>query len=234
MKPCILLIEDDSRLREALLQPMLQEDHEVIVATRLVQARALIEQSASRFQLVLLDLNLPDGNGESLLDDLLSNNLSVIVISAEHHEETRIRLLDKGAEDYLVKPFSVPELLARIRVAMRRRRPAAHGPFVFRTGELVIDTARHTVTRGGELLRLTPTEFKLLEVLARSADRVVPRRKLLTEVWGPTHEEDTHYLRLYISQLRTKLEQHSAIPNYLINEPGVGYRLCSLPVPSSS
>jgi two-component system, OmpR family, KDP operon response regulator KdpE len=232
MKPSILLIEDDSRLRSALVQPLQLEGHEVVVATRIKEALAQVRLSPNRFQVVLLDLNLPDGNGESLLDELLRANLSVVVISAEHNEDTRIRLLDRGAEDYLVKPFSVPELMVRIRVATRRRQPSAHGPLVLEAGELVIDTGSHTVTRRGERVRLTPTEFKLLEVLARSADKVVPRRQLLTAVWGPGNTEQTHYLRLYISQLRAKLEDHPADPLYLINEPGVGYKLCSSPTPS--
>lgn len=226
MKPNILLIEDDSRLRSALLQPLQLEGHEVVVATRIQEAQAQLRQARDRFQVVLLDLNLPDGNGEQLLDELLRANLSVVVISAEHNEDTRIRLLDRGAEDYLVKPFSVPELMARIRVAARRRQPSARGPLVFEAGDLVIDTGSHTVTRKGERVRLTPTEFKLLEVLVRSADKVVPRRQLLSTVWGPGNAEQTHYLRLYIAQLRAKLEDRPADPVHLINEPGVGYKFC--------
>lgn len=228
MKPSILLIEDDSRLRSALLQPLQMEGHEVVVATRLQEAQALLREDRAQFQVVLLDLSLPDGNGETLLDELLRANLSVVVISAEHSEVTRIRLLDRGAEDYLVKPFSVPELLARIRVAARRRQPSDRGPLVLRAGDLVIDTGSHVVTRKGEKVHLTPTEFRLLEVLARSADSVVPRRQLLSSVWGPDSTEQTHYLRLYIAQLRSKLEERPADPVYLINEPGVGYKFCTV------
>lgn len=227
MKPSILLIEDDSLLRSALLQPLQLEGHEVVVATRIREAQAQLRNAKEHFQVVLLDLNLPDGNGEQMLDELLRANLSVVVISAEPNEDTRIRLLDRGAEDYLVKPFSVPELMARIRVAARRRQPISRSPLVLEAGELVIDTGGHTVMRKGERIHLTPTEFKLLEVLARSADKVVPRRQLLSAVWGPGNTEQTHYLRLYIAQLRAKLEERPADPVYLINEPGVGYKFCT-------
>jgi two-component system, OmpR family, KDP operon response regulator KdpE len=227
MKPGILLVEDDTRLRSALLQPLQLEGHEVVVATRLHEAQTLLREGVDRFQVVLLDLNLPDGNGEQLLEELLRAHLAVVVISAEHNEGIRIRLLDRGAEDYLVKPFSIPELMARIRVASRRHQPASTLPLVIEAGDLVIDTGHHTVTRRGERVKLTPTEFKLLEVLARSADRVVPRRQLLSAVWGPHSTEQTHYLRLYIAQLRAKLEDRPADPVYLINEPGFGYKFCT-------
>jgi two-component system, OmpR family, KDP operon response regulator KdpE len=229
MKPSILLIEDDSRLRSALLQPLQLEGHEVVVATRISEAQAQLRQAENDFQVVLLDLNLPDGNGEQLFDELLRRDLSVVVISAEPNEDTRIRLLDRGAEDYLVKSFSVPELLARIRVAARRRQPTSRGPLVLEAGDLVVDTGTHTVLRRGQRVRLTPTEFKLLEVLVRSVDKVVPRRQLMTAVWGPENVGQTHYLRLYIAQLRGKLEDEPANPVHLINEPGVGYRFCATP-----
>ncbi len=222
----ILLIEDDPQFRRALLTPLRLEGHEVVVATHVAQAREHIEHPTIEFHLALLDLGLPDGNGEQLLDALMRARLPVIVISAEHREDARIRLLDRGADDYLVKPFSVPELRARIRVAIRRRQGQLQGPVRLELGELVIDTREHAVWRRGERVHLTPTEFKLLERLVREPGSVVHRKQLLIDVWGAENAEQTHYLRLYIAQLRAKLEDNPADPIFLINEPGVGYKFC--------
>jgi two-component system KDP operon response regulator KdpE len=177
--------------------------------------------------LVLLDLGLPDGEGEQLLAELRrSKGTPVLVISARHQDGSKVRLLDAGADDYLVKPFSIGELLARMRVAMRHRgtllRPAITR---YEREGLLVDLAAHRVELNGQEQHLTPTEFKLLARLVRSAGQVVTHRALLSDVWGPEFTEHTQYLRLYMGQLRAKLEAEPADPQRLLTEPGVGYRL---------
>jgi two-component system KDP operon response regulator KdpE len=176
---------------------------------------------------LLLDLGLPDGDGEQLVRMLRAqHNLPILIISARHQEEQKIRLLDAGADDFLVKPFSVPELLARMRVALRHRGTRLAPAITEYTHlDLFIDLAKHTVTLRGQVVHLTPTEFNLLARLVRSAGYLVTHRQLLNDVWGPEYIEHTHYLRLYMAQLRAKLEDSPAEPRYLLTETGVGYRL---------
>ena len=150
----------------------------------------------------------------------------MIVISAREAEGQKIRLLDGGADDYLVKPFGIGELLARVRVALRHRgRDSRPALLIYRQGDLDIDLAARRVRRHGAEVHLTPTEFKLLARLVRQAGQVVTHRQLLVDVWGPEHTEQTHYLRLYMAQLRAKLEDDAAEPRYLLTETGVGYRI---------
>ena len=194
-------------------------------AASLSEAEAVLQHAP--VDLVLLDLGLPDGDGAELLQRLRQkSNLPVIVISARHQEAHKVRLLDAGADDYLTKPFSVAELLARIRVSLRHR-GAAVAPAVTRLVRdgLTLDLATRQVLRAGQPVHLTPTEFKLLARLVRQAGRVVTHRQLLADVWGAEFTEHTHYLRLYMGQLRAKLELHPAEPRHLLTEPGVGYRL---------
>lgn len=222
----VLLVEDDQELRTTLREVMQVEGHAVSTAASLADARAQIRH-ADPFDLILLDLGLPDGEGEALLAEVRRlGNGPVLVISARHDDGQKIGLLDAGADDYLVKPFAAGELLARMRVALRHRghavqpaitRYSAHG--------IEVDLARRTVLRDGATVRLTPNEFKLLARLVRSCDQVVTHRQLLADVWGPEHTADTHYLRLYMGQLRAKLEADPADPQLLLTETGVGYRL---------
>jgi two-component system KDP operon response regulator KdpE len=225
----VLLVEDDRELRTTLREALSVENYRVLTAASVADARAQLAHldDAGAVDLVLLDLGLPDEDGESLLATLRRDRRTpVIVISARHTDEPKIRLLDAGADDYLVKPFSLAELLARMRVALRHR-----GTFVapaltrYEHGGLVIDVPAHRVTRDGNTVHLTPTEFKLLARLAQSAGQVVTHRQLLADVWGPEYTEHTHYLRLYMAQLRAKLEVDPADPELLLTEPGVGYRL---------
>jgi len=179
---------------------------------------------------ILLDLGLPDGDGIELTRRIREwSTTPIIVISARGKEQDKIAALDAGADDYLTKPFGVGELLARLRVALRHATQLTGGGAavepVVTIGELSVDlAARHIVVRGEEV-RLTPTEYKLLARLVRSAGRVLTHRQLLKEVWGPNAIEHTHYLRVYMAQLRHKLERDPARPHYLLTEPGVGYRL---------
>jgi two-component system KDP operon response regulator KdpE len=225
----VLLIEDDRELRATLRDALEVEGYRVATAASLAEARATLRQALAggSVDLVLLDLGLPDGEGESLLAALREQRLApVIVISARHTDDRKIRLLDAGADDYLVKPFSVGELLARMRVALRHHGAAVAPPVTHYThDELEVDLPAHRVRRAGLDVHLTPTEFKLLARLVRSAGQVVTHRQLLADVWGSEYVEHTHYLRLYMGQLRAKLEDNPADPRRLFTEPGVGYRL---------
>ena len=227
MSLCVLLIEDDRELRGTLSEALRVEGFEVLPAASLADAQALAAHGGS-IDLVLLDLGLPDGDGAEFLQALRRQAATpVIVISARQAEGQKIELLDAGADDYLVKPFSLGELLARMRVALRHRGTLAR-PAVTHWSheELDVDLAAHRVTLAGADVHLTPTEFKLLARLVRSAGQVVTHRQLLADVWGPEHTEQTHYLRLYMAQLRAKLEAEPADPRRLLTEPGVGYRVC--------
>jgi two-component system KDP operon response regulator KdpE len=224
----VLLLEDDRELRATLREALTVEGWHVQPAASLADAQAQLAQAA--VDLVLLDLGLPDGDGETLLAQLRKagpgGNTPVIVISARDADPAKVRLLDAGADDYLVKPFGLAELLARMRVALRHRgTTVAPAVTQWRHEGLVVDLAAHHVRLNGADVHLTPTEFKLLARLVRQAGQVVTHRALLADVWGPEFTEHTHYLRLYLGQLRAKLEADPADPRRLLTEPGVGYRL---------
>ena len=221
----VLLVEDDKELRATLAGALRVEGYAVQTAASLSEGLALLAHSP--VDLVLLDLGLPDGDGESLLAALRRKYTTpVLVISAREQDGLKVRLLDAGADDYLVKPFSVDELLARMRVALRHRGLNVQAAVTrFEHSGLMVDLSAHRVSLGGIEQRLTPTEFKLLARLVRSAGQVVTHRQLLGDVWGAEFTEHTQYLRLYMGQLRAKLEADSADPQHLLTEPGVGYRL---------
>ena len=231
----VVLVEDDRELRAVLRDAIALEGYELFTAASLSEGLALLGGLGARgghadsagIDLVLLDLGLPDGDGETLLATLRQRHaIPLIVISARESDGQKIRLLDAGADDYLVKPFSIGELLARMRVALRHRGTAVSPAVtVYERGSLSIDLAAHTVCLDGDPVHLTPTEFKLLARLVRSAGQVVTHRQLLADVWGPDCVEQTHYLRLYMAQLRGKLEAEPTEPQRLLTEPGVGYRL---------
>lgn len=225
----VLLVEDDRELRATLRDALQVEGYRVVASASLADARAVIATAVADrgLDIVLLDLGLPDGDGESLLADLRrEHSTPVIVISARPGEDHKVRLLDEGADDYLVKPFSLAELLARMRVAFRHRGTTVR-PVILRYGraDLVVELETRRVLREGAEVHLTPTEYRLLARLVRQAGQVVTHRQLLVDVWGPEYTEHTHYLRLYMAQLRAKLETEPADPRLLLTEPGVGYRL---------
>ncbi len=191
-------------------------------------SRGIIEAGLRRPEVVILDLGLPDMDGVEVVKALREWTLQpIIVLSARSTEEHKIEALDAGADDYLTKPFGIGELIARIRVALRHSAAGAANSANdgYASGGLRIDLLRRTVTVGEREIRLTPTEYRLLAALARHAGKVLTHRQLLVEVWGPSHVEDSHYLRIYMSQLRRKLEADPARPEYLLTESGVGYRL---------
>lgn len=221
----VLLVEDERELRATLAESLRVEGYVVQTAASLADGLAQLAQAP--VDLVLLDLGLPDGDGEQLLTRLRQRHTTpVLVISAREQDGLKVRLLDAGADDYLVKPFSVSELLARMRVALRHRGLHLQAAVTrYEQGGLVVDLAAHSVSLHGAEQHLTPTEFKLLARLVRNAGQVVTHRTLLADVWGPEFTEHTHYLRLYMAQLRAKLEAEPADPQRLLTEPGVGYRL---------
>ncbi|WP_309683329.1 response regulator [Polaromonas sp.] len=221
----VLVVEDDREIRALMQSSLAVEGFAVQTAVSLSEASALLRHDPP--DVIVLDLGLPDGDGVQLVREVRQHkSVPIIVVSARHQEAQKIALLDAGADDYLTKPFSVGELLARIRVALRHRGTAlAAAVTLHELEDLRIDLAAHAVQRGGETLHLTPTEFKLLARLVRSAGRVVTHRQLLADVWGPEFTEHTHYLRLYMAQLRAKIESDPAEPRHLLTETGVGYRL---------
>jgi two-component system, OmpR family, KDP operon response regulator KdpE len=224
----VLVVEDDHEIRSLMQSSLSVEGFEVQTAVSLSEARALLRHKAP--DLVVLDLGLPDGDGVQLVHEIRKQHATpVIVVSARYQETLKIELLDAGADDYLTKPFSVGELLARMRVALRHRGTSlAAAVTQHRLEDLSVDLSTRTVQLAGETVHLTPTEFKLLARLVRSAGRVVTHRQLLTDVWGPEFTEHTHYLRLYMAQLRAKIERDPGEPRHLLTETGVGYRLADV------
>ena len=226
----VLLVEDDPALGATLRDALRLEGHQVRHAASAAEARALLAHDGDP-DLMLLDLGLPDGDGSELLQAVRRRSaFAVIVLSARQDEAGKIALLDNGADDYLVKPFALGELLARMRVAWRHRGRATTAAVTqYAHPELEVDLARHSVRRrvaaDWVAVHLTPTEFQLLARLVRSAGQVVTHRQLLHDVWGAEFTEHTHYLRLYMGQLRAKLEHEPGAPRLLLTEPGVGYRL---------
>ncbi len=224
----VLLVEDDPDLRATLADALQLEGYRVFAARTLAEVRLFLERPPGvNFDILLLDLGLPDGEGATILPLVRrSQQLPVLIISATESEGRKIDLLDAGADDYLVKPFSIGELLARMRVALRHR-GADVAPAItqYAHADVAIDLKNHKVERDGQSVHLTPTEYKLLARLVRSTGQVVTHRQLLTDVWGPECVEHTHYLRLYMAQLRAKLERNPAAPLLLLTEAGIGYRV---------
>jgi two-component system KDP operon response regulator KdpE len=223
----VLVVEDDREIRTLMQSTLAVEGFDVHTAVSLSEASALIRHALP--DLVVLDLGLPDGDGLELVQQIRKQHtLPILIVSARHQEDQKIRMLDAGADDYLVKPFSVGELLARIRVALRHRgTTVAAATTLHELEDLRIDLKLRTVHAKGHDVHLTPTEFNLLARLVRSAGRVVTHRQLLVDVWGPEYTGPTHYLRLYMGQLRAKIERNPSEPRHLLTETGVGYRLAT-------
>jgi two-component system KDP operon response regulator KdpE len=229
LDPLILIIEDELPIRRFLRATLAQRGYDLAEAGS--GAEGLDLAAARPPELVILDLGLPDIDGLEVIRRLRAwLPAPIIVLSARGQERDKVAALDLGADDYLTKPFGVEELAARIRVALRhaerlRRPPGQPEDPVFTVGDLRVDLARRRVDVGGAEVHLTPIEFKLLETLVHHAGKVLTHRQLLREVWGPGYAEETHYVRVYMGQLRHKLEAEPARPRYLRTEPGVGYRL---------
>jgi two-component system, OmpR family, KDP operon response regulator KdpE len=221
----ILLIEDERQMRRFLRITLQSEGYGLIEAET---AAGGLSQAATRSpDVVLLDLGLPDMDGLEVIKKLREwSAVPIIVISAREQEGDKIKALDEGADDYLTKPFGAGELLARIRVALRHAVPKSQDQrdAIFTAEDLRIDFLKRQVHRGDREIHLTPIEYRLLVALVRNAGRVMTHRHILKEVWGPSYIEQTHYLRVFMNQLRKKIEADSARPHFLLNEPGIGYR----------
>jgi two-component system KDP operon response regulator KdpE len=219
----VLVVEDEPGLRRALAINLRARQYEVAVAAD--GASALAAASRQPPDVVVLDLGLPDMDGTEVIAGLRGwSRAPIIVLSARAGEPDKVVALDAGADDYVTKPFGMDELLARLRAALRRSTTADDEPVVA-TEAFTVDLAAKTVKdRSGEPVRLTPTEWHLLEVLVRNQGKLVAHRQLLNEVWGPRYETENHYLRVYVAQLRRKLEADPSRPRHLITEPGIGYR----------
>jgi two-component system KDP operon response regulator KdpE len=224
--PLVLVVEDELSLRRFLRTALTVQDLRVIEAE--TAREALVAATTHNPEVILLDLGLPDGDGLDVVRRLREwSRVPVIVISARGREDDKVAALDAGADDYLTKPFGVGELLARIRVALRHAAlGAAEVPdMVLAVGALRIDQARREVTIEGRDVRLTPLEFRLLVMLARNAGKVLTHRQILKEVWGPGSVDEVHYLRVFMAQLRRKIEADPNRPALLLTESGVGYRM---------
>jgi two-component system KDP operon response regulator KdpE len=220
----VLIVEDDADIRRFVRMALVAEGHEAFEADSV--KRGIIETGTRRPDLVILDLGLPDGDGVELIHNLRSwSNIPVVVLSARSNEADKIAALDAGADDYLVKPFGAGELMARVRAQLRRhtQQTAAGEPLV-RFSDVCIDLTRRSVERAGNLVHLTPIEYRLLTHLAGQPDRVITHRQLLTAVWGPGHLEDIHYVRVHMANLRKKIEADASMPRHLVTEAGIGYR----------
>lgn len=223
--PIGLLIEDEPQIRR-FVRAALEEEGWQIFESETMQ-RGLIDAGTRKPDLIILDLGLPDGDGIDFIADVRQwSAIPIIVLSARSNEADKIKALDAGADDYLTKPFGVGELLARVRATLRRQRqPGVDLQGVIQFGNVKVDLKARMVTKATQAVHLTPTEYRLLTVLAANAGRVVTNPQLLREVWGPTHSESSHYLRIYMSHLRQKLEDDPAQPRYLLTETAIGYRL---------
>ncbi|MCG8917515.1 response regulator [Actinokineospora sp. PR83] len=219
----VLVVDDEPQIVRALRINLTAHGYEVVTAA---DGAAALRAAAERHpDVVVLDLGLPDLDGVEVIEGLRGwTSVPILVLSARLDSGDKVAALDAGADDYVTKPFGMDELLARLRAAVRRAAPVADEPVV-RTASFTVDLAARKVSRAGTEVHLTPTEWGLLELLARNRGKLVPQRQLLREVWGPGYESETHYLRVYLAQLRRKLEDDPGTPRHLITEAGMGYRL---------
>jgi two-component system KDP operon response regulator KdpE len=219
----VLLVEDEPHIRRVLQSVLATEGYRVFEAE--TGERGLVEASTRRPDLLVVDLGLPDMDGVEVVRAVRHwSEVPILVLSARAEEADKIAALDEGADDYLTKPFGVGELLARVRALVRRRAKGGEGTPVVSFGEVRVDLVRRAVTRNGELVHLTNIEYRLLAVLVANAGKVMTHQHLMREVWGPGHTENSHYLRIYVSRLRQKLEPNPTEPAHLLTESGVGYR----------
>jgi len=223
-KTRVLVVDDEAAILRFLRPALEANNYEMASAGTMAEAIKRI--AAETPDIVLLDLGLPDGDGKDVIRRAREwSDVPIIVLSAREREAEKIESLDLGADDYVNKPFNVGELMARMRTALRHRMQRKSEIPVLRVGDLEIDAVRHRVTRAKAELKLTPKEFELISFLARHAGRVITHKQILAAVWGPAHTEDTQYLRVYIGQLRQKIEAHPDDPRIILTEPGIGYRI---------
>ncbi|MBL0087506.1 MAG: two-component system response regulator KdpE [Ideonella sp.] len=223
--PIALVLEDEREIRQFVRSSLESEGWQVFEAGTVKQG--LVEAGTRRPDLIIADLGLPDGDGVDFIREVRTwSGVPIIVLSARTHEQEKVDALDAGADDYITKPFGMSELLARTRANLRRVRSGrTTTDSVFRFGDVEVDLSARVVRKRGIEVHLTPIEYRLLGVLIANAGRVITHPYLLREVWGPTHSESKHYLRVYMGNLRQKLEDDSAQPRHIVTETGVGYRL---------
>lgn len=221
----VLIIDDEAQIRRLLRVTLEAAGYAVHEAA--TGKEGLVEAAHRRPDIIILDLGLPDADGQEILRRIREwSEAPVIVLSVREGEDDKVAALDGGADDFVTKPFSTAELLARLRAAQRRSKPVEDNA-VFISGPLQVDLANRKITVRGQDVKMTPTEYSLLRLLVRNAGKVVTHRQILKEVWGPTYGDQTHYLRVYMAHLREKIEADSSRPELLLTEPGVGYRLAS-------
>lgn len=225
-RPSIFVIEDEPDIRRFLRASFGLEGYRVVESA--AGRRGSIAAGTHKPDLAIVDLGLPDIDGVEVIRGIRAwSPMPIIVLSARVQERSKIEALDAGANDYVTKPFGIGELLARVRAALRNAVRTGAGTSMLRLGNAVVDLEKRTAAQDGRDVHLTPVEFRLLATLAKHLGMVVTHRQLLTEVWGPTHARDTHYLRIYMKQLRSKLEVDPVRPRHLLTETGLGYRLVS-------
>ncbi len=220
----ILVVDDEAQIRKLLRIALTAAGYEVREAE--TAKEGVGKTATEQPDLVILDLGLPDADGREVVTRVREwSEVPILILSVRQAEGDKVAALDAGANDYVVKPFGVPELLARVRALLRRLSDVGNTSPEIRLGDLTMNVASHEVTLGGEPLKLTRKEFDLLRVLAQNAGRLMTHQQLLREVWGKAHEEDTQYLRVFVGQLRQKLGDDATEPRFILNEPGVGYRM---------
>lgn len=225
-KPYILIVEDDAEINRFLQSSLHLNGYESICVSQLHEA--IQHFAVNKPQLTILDLNLPDGDGSDFIQSIRSHSdIPIIVLSAKQSEQEKVRCFDLGADDYLPKPFGIQELLARIRVSLKRTTKMSLRDDVYQVGALEIDVINQSVKLNQSPLHLTPIEFKLLFKLVQKPGKVFSHRQLLNEVWGAEYVDEIHYLRIHMGRLRARLEQNPAMPRYILTEAGIGYRLAA-------
>jgi two-component system, OmpR family, KDP operon response regulator KdpE len=223
----ILVVDDEPQIQRFLRPSLIASGFDVISAET---AAAAIKAAATQAPaLVILDLGLPDRDGKEVITEIRAwSKMPIIILSARDRETEKIAALDLGADDYINKPFGIGELLARVRAALRHGARDAGETTLYKHGALEVDTLAHKVSLGGQPVRLTPKEYDLLHILVRNAGRVVTHRQILAAVWGPAHTDDTQYLRVFVGQLRQKIEPNPTNPTLILTEPSVGYRFADV------
>ena len=223
----VLVVDDEAAILRFLRPALEADDFDVETTGTVAEATKRIARDLP--DIVVLDLGLPDGDGKDVIRQVREwSDVPIIVLSARDREAEKVEALDLGADDFVNKPFSVGELMARMRTALRHRLQRQGQSAVLKIGDIEVDSVRHRVTRAGAEVKLTPKEFELLSFLARHSGKVVTHRQLLTAVWGPAHVNDTQYLRVYIGQLRQKVEENPEDPKIIITELGIGYRIAEV------
>jgi two-component system KDP operon response regulator KdpE len=222
----ILVIEDDVQISQFLQSSLKANGYHTVCAHTIAEGKRLFD--ANKPALLILDLNLPDGDGREVISYVrLNSDLPILVLSARQAEQEKVDCFNDGADDYLAKPFGVNELLARVKVALKRTAMMSLRDDVYQVEELTIDTIKFTVLLNQQPVHLTPIEFKLLFILVTKPGKAFTHRQLLTEVWGAEYVDDTHYLRIHMGRLRARLEKTPAAPRYILTEAGIGYRLAA-------